>query len=565
MIKDFEDMEHQQENLLRSIINLFVYNNCDYFIYLDVKNNRYTMFSGSQSGTPLPPTECQDYSTEIIKYANDYVVPEDREHVIREMGLGRVIEELEKWGRHVIYCGVEDPVRGYTRKQLEYRYYDRDKQMVLLSRTDLTDLYMEQQRQQKALQKALQTAEEANQAKSLFFLNMSHDIRTPMNAIVGFATLLEQEAYSEERVREYTEKILSSSRLLLSLINDVLDISQIENGKTVLNTSEIDLGELVKELDTMIRPQTQEHRQEFCVRLEETVHTVLLGDRIRITQIMMNILNNAVKYTPDGGRIDFIASTAPLQTGDRTEVCFTVRDTGIGISRDFVENIYEPFSREKNKFVDGIQGTGLGLAITRNLVDLMGGLIEVDSEPGKGSTFTVRFQLQSVNVQNSDMRSSNLHSPDIKDTRGTGFSQRAGGQGEKTEVRSLPLQGIRILAAEDNELNAEILSELLRIAGAECEIVPNGQEAVRRFQELQPEACNLILMDVSMPVMDGYEAARSIRKLDCEKAGTIPIIAMTANAFTEDREKSRAAGMNAHLSKPVDVGKLIQTILEYIC
>lgn len=546
MIKELENKEHQQENLLRSIINLFVYNNCDYFIYLDVKQNSYTMFSGSRSGPPLPPSECLDYSTEIVKYANDFVVPGDREHVIREMRLKRVIEQLEQYEKHVIYCGVEDPIRGYTRKKLEYRYYDRDEQMVLLSRTDLTDLYLEQQRQQKELQEALKTAEEANRAKSQFFSNMSHDIRTPMNAIVGFATLLEREASNKERVQEYTEKILNSSKLLLSLLNDVLDISQIESGKAVLNISMISILELVNELDTMIRPQAQARKQEFHVQIEPMAHRYFSGDKIRITQVLMNILNNAVKYTPDGRRIDFMVSSSIHRADDQGEICFVVKDTGIGIAPDFVKDLYEPFSRESNPVVDRIQGTGLGLSITKDLVELMGGVIQVDSEKGKGSTFTVRFRSQ-VSEESS-------------------ISPRTEGrEGQKAAAAGyLPLQGIRVLAAEDNELNAEILSELLRIAGAECEIVPNGQAAVRRFQELQPGGCDLILMDVCMPVMDGCEAACRIRQLDCEQAGTIPIIAMTANAFTEDVRKVLDAGMDAHLSKPVDVERLISTIRKYV-
>ena len=546
----------EQENLLKSIINLYVYNNCDYFIYLDAKRNRYTMFSGNPSGTPLPPSECLDYTTEVTKYANDYVVPEDRELVIREMQLERIIEQLEKHGRHVLYCGIEDPIRGYTRKQLEYRYYDRDEQMVLLSRTDLTDIYMEQQRQQKALQEALEIAEEANRAKSLFFSNMSHDIRTPMNAIVGFATLL-KEAACGGRVEEYTEKILNSSKLLLSLINDVLDISQIESGKTVLNNTEIDIPEMVGELEVMMRAQASAHKQEFCVQMEDLIHTHLCGDQIRIMQVLMNILNNAVKYTPDGGRIDFIISSTSQLTDAEAELCFAVKDNGLGISQEFIKNIFEPFTREQNKIVDGIQGTGLGLSITKDLVDLMGGVITVDSEPGMGSTFTVQLPLLISGGEKNRLQTAGREGIAGDITAGIEAVQNT------KEDKNLPLQGVRILAAEDNELNAEILSELLRMAGAECEIVPNGLEAVRRFRELPPEKCDLILMDIQMPVMDGYEAARRIRQLDCEKAHTVPIIAMTANAFTEDVIRVLDAGMNAHLSKPVNVDKLYTTILEY--
>lgn len=546
MDKKYESPE-EQDRLLRSIIDLFVYNNCDYFIYLDVKRNSYTMFSGSQSGTPLPPAECLDYSTELVKYANDFVVPEDREHVIREMGLDRVVEELEKSGTHVIYCGVEDPIRGYTRKRLEYRYYDRGQQMVLLSRTDLTDLYLEQQRQNKALQEALKAAEEAGRLKNMFFSNMSHDIRTPMNAIVGFATLLEKEADHPERVRAYTEKILSSSRLLLSLLNDVLDISQIESGKTTVNISEIHVQELVDELDTMIRPLAKENNQEFKVQIEKTENDILLGDKIRIMQILMNILNNAVKYTPAGGRIELGIRREPQRLCGCENVVFTVKDTGIGISPEFKKDIFEPFSRESNETVDKIQGTGLGLAITKNIVDMLGGEIMVDSNAGTGSTFTVVLPLKTAGAGNI------LPDKEMKKKK-TGQEQ----------VEKQPLKGIRILAAEDNELNAEILSEFLCMAGAECEVVSDGSKALNRFQELLPDGCDVILMDVSMPVMDGMEAVRRIRALDFEKARTVPIIALTANAFTEDIGKVLAAGMNAHLAKPVDIKQLYRTIREYV-
>lgn len=541
-----------QEHLLRSIIDLFVYNNCDYFIYLDAKQNRYTMFSGSQSGTPLPPSECLDYESELVKYARSFVVPEDQEKVIREMGLKRVIEQLEKNGLHTIYCGVEDPVRGYTRKRLEYRYYDRNKQMILLSRTDLTDVYLEQQRQQKVLQEALKTAEEANRTKSLFFSNMSHDIRTPMNAIVGFATLLEHVASNEEQVRIYTQKILNSSKLLLSLLNDVLDISQIESGKAVLNTAVIQIPQLLNELDTMIRPQTLARRQEFHIQAGDLAHRRVYGDEMRITQILMNILNNAVKYTPDGGRIDFVVRSTQQSEG-YDEICFIIKDNGIGISRDFIKDIFEPFSREQNHVVDKIQGTGLGMAITKSLVELLGGQILVDSEPGKGSTFSVLLRLKAAGEpQNCEKygRQENREPPEQK-------------LQSRINAGNLPLQGIHILAAEDNELNAEILSELLDIAGAECEIVSNGLDVIRRFQELQPDGCDLILMDIRMPVMDGCEAARNIRNLPWEKAKTVPIIALTANAFTADVSMALEAGMDAHLTKPLDVVKLYGMIREY--
>ncbi|MDC7288605.1 ATP-binding protein [Blautia schinkii] len=427
--------------------------------------------------------------------------------------------------------------------------FDKEKQQE--SRTDPTDIYLEQKRQQNALREALRIAEEANRMKNLFFLNMSHDIRTPMNAIIGFATLLEQAASDEEQVRIYTRKILNSSKLLLSLINEVLDISLIESGKAVLNNSLIHIEALVNEMDSMIRPQTLARKQEFHIQIGELAHQYVTGDDIRITQILMNILNNAVKYTPEGGCIDFTVCGVP-HSPEADKITFTVKDTGIGISREFIKNIFEPFSREQNKIVDKIQGTGLGMAITKSLVDLLDGEIIVDSEPGKGSTFTVIFYLR-ISEERAES--------------GEAAGERH--QSQKTAEENVaiaeakPFKGIRILAAEDNELNAELLSKLLQMAGAECKIASNGLEAVNRFQE-EPEDYDLILMDVRMPVMDGCEAARTIRNLACGKAKTIPIIALTANAFTEDTSMVLEAGMNAHLTKPVDTAKLYKTIREYV-
>ena len=391
---------------------------------------------------------------------------------------------------------------------------------------------------QNTVAEALAAAKAASKAKSDFLANMSHDIRTPMNAIIGMTALIEHDAESPEKIREYTKKVNNSSQHLLGLINEVLDMSKIESGKLVLNSAEFDLKELLEQVEAGFRPQMNAKGQKFSITINQISHNWLIGDNVRVLQILNNLLSNSFKYTPTKGQIRLDVEELKQTSYNYAKICFRVSDNGIGMSSEYLSRIYDSFSREERTTVNTIQGTGLGMSIVKSLVDLMGGSINVDSIQGKGTQFVVVLDFK--------------------------ISERNEKREEKPETVELDentgLKGMHFLCAEDNELNAEILSELLEIEGASCEICENGQVIVERFEQSKPGEFDMILMDVQMPIMNGYEATKAIRNGTHPLAKTIPIIAMTANAFSEDIQNSLNAGMDAHVSKPVDMKTLIKTV-----
>ena len=389
-----------------------------------------------------------------------------------------------------------------------------------------------------ASEEAFQVAQEANRSKSSFLANMSHDIRTPMNAIIGMTSLIRYDASDKDKVIEYADKIDTSSQHLLGIINDVLDMSKIEAGKTVFKYSDFSIVDFIQELDTIFHSQIYEKKQTFTITKENIQHEWVNGDRVHLMQIFSNLLSNAIKYTQEGGEIQFLAEECGSNSSVYAKYRFLVSDNGMGMSADFQNTIFDAFTRAENSMTNKIQGTGLGMAITKNLVDSMGGTIDVESEPGQGSCFEIFMDLK------------------IAEER----SVSPASQAETDEQDGNILQGMRFLCAEDNEINAEILTELLKIEGAECTICENGEEILKAFEQSAPGDYDMILMDVQMPVMNGYEATRAIRRSSHELAKKIPIIAMTANAFSEDIQHSLAAGMNAHVSKPVEMKVLEKTI-----
>ncbi|NSK42956.1 response regulator [Blautia luti] len=385
---------------------------------------------------------------------------------------------------------------------------------------------------------ALQTAENANKAKTDFLSNMSHDIRTPMNAIIGMTSLIRHDAGNKAKVIEYADKIDISSQHLLGIINDVLDMSKIEAGKTVFKYTDFSILDFITELNTIFHSQIDEKNQTLTIIKENIRHEWVNGDKVHLMQIFSNLVSNAVKYTQKGGKIQFLVEECETKSSVYAKYRFLVSDNGIGISADFKETIFDAFTRAESSVTNKIQGTGLGMAITKNLVEAMGGTIDVESELGQGSCFEVLIDLR------------------IAEDRKVVLTA----QEEIDEPDSNTLKGMRFLCAEDNELNAEILMELLKIEGAECIICENGERVLEAFEQSAPGDYDMILMDVQMPVMNGYDATRAIRRSTHELAKTIPIIAMTANAFSEDIQYSLAAGMNAHISKPVDMKTLEKTI-----
>ena len=391
-----------------------------------------------------------------------------------------------------------------------------------------------------AVEAALEVAEKASKAKTDFLSNMSHDIRTPMNAIIGITTLMKNELHQPERLAEHLGKLETSGRLLLGIINDILDMSRIESGKTTLNIEKMNISQQVSQLDSIIRQQASQRRQTFTVETHMQ-HENVLADPTRLNQVLMNILSNAVKYTPQGGHIRFEAEELP-RNDHYAKYRFIVQDDGIGMSAAYQKTLFDPFTREEKSGTNKVQGTGLGMAITKSIVDLMGGTIRVESATGKGTRFEVVLEFP-IDAEADKV-------------------QTAPALPEEAEAVS-PLSGINFLCAEDNAINAEILELLLETKGARCTICSNGQEIVDAFASVKPGEYDMILMDVQMPVMDGLEATRRIRSGENPLGRTIPILAMTANAFLEDMQKSRDAGMDEHLSKPVDINALEQTVKRF--
>ena len=404
----------------------------------------------------------------------------------------------------------------------------------------LTKANDEMRRAQEIAAEALQSAERASKAKTDFLANMSHDIRTPMNAIIGITTLMKNELHQPEKLAEHLDKLESSGRLLLGIINDILDMSRIESGKTTLSIEKMNLPQQISQLDGMIRQQANQHGQTFTVETH-LQHENVLADPNRLNQVLMNILSNAVKYTPRGGHIRFEAEELP-RNEHYARYRFIVQDDGIGMSEAYQKTLFDPFTREEKSGTNKVQGTGLGMAITKSIVDLMGGSISVESATGKGTRFEVVLEFP-IDAE-------------------ADHAQQVQALPDETEDTS-PLCGMKFLCAEDNAINAEILEMLLESRGASCTICSNGQEIVDAFASVKPGDYDMILMDVQMPVMDGLEATRRIRSGENPLGRIIPILAMTANAFLEDMQKSREAGMDEHLSKPVDITALEQTVKRF--
>lgn len=503
---------------------------------------------------------------------------------------------------------------------------------------------------------AVSVAEDASKAKTDFLANMSHDIRTPMNAIVGITSLMEHEPGMTDKMETYIQKVQLSSRHLLGLINDILDMSRIESNEVELNVEEVSLADQIEQIDSIIRAQVNEHEQNFHIHVKEIVHEYLICDGVRLRQICLNLLSNAVKYTPKGGDIILELTEVPCNVSGHAKFIYTVIDNGYGMSQEFLEHIFEPFTRAENSMTNKVQGTGLGMAITKNIVDLMGGEIRVESKLGKGSRFDVILTLpinknvdyeigarrillvsgerQLIRNVKASMSESaiQLYAVSTEEEaagwltqEGTDIILLAGYLRKKTlaetvnmlrkiaknevlifcldfaseedmqdllsesgldgmihrpfflsnlavaiartrtssiaeEEESSILNGMNFLCAEDNELNAEILKELLKMYGASCTIYPDGEKIVEAFESVKPDEYDAILMDVQMPNMNGLEATRAIRSSENSLGKTIPIIAMTANAFSEDVQHCIGAGMDAHIAKPLDIEVLEKTL-----
>lgn len=451
----------------------------------------------------------------------------------------RIVKELEESGQGQVQfssSGIEEMdvlARAIT---------DLQKQVEKLKDDEYTAKLLEAN---EALQEAYAAATSANLAKTDFLSRMSHDIRTPMNAIIGMTTIAKNNLGDREKLSGCLNKISMSSHYLLGLINEVLDMSKIEAGKFTLTMENVNLLRLTENLLEMIGPSVREKRHELVVEIGKVEHENVSCDSVRLQQIFMNMMSNAVKYTPPGGRIRFALSEKPSEREHVGCYEFVFEDNGRGMSPAFQEKLFEPFEREEDVRVNKEQGTGLGMSITLNIVRLMDGDIQVESEPNRGSRFTVTVFLPFADVQAGEKLGEQ------------GFCAEEALQGER-------FAGHRILVAEDNELNREIAAEIFAMAGLSVEMAENGREAVEKFKASAPGEFEMIFMDIQMPEMNGYEAAGEIRALPREDAESIPIVAMTANAFAEDIRDARAAGMNDHVAKPLELDKLFGTMARYL-
>ena len=478
---------------------------------------------------------------EFVSYLQAAVVNDaDRRKLAGVLPLKNLTQMLNANSQKTVSFPIKITISGEERwdllsfiviETLEDRIYK-----VLLSRRDITESQRKEERQQKLLTEALEQAKIANQAKSAFLFNMSHDIRTPMNAIIGFTTMARKSLDNPKKAEECLNKSEMASRHMLHILNDILDMARIDSGKVDLESAPINIIEECYATDAMFRSSMEEKNIDFKVNID-IVSKEVLGDAVRLKQIVVNLISNALKYTKPGGKI----TVDYVQTGwtINNYACFEIRvkDTGIGMSEEYQKHLFEAFERERNETVSGIQGTGLGLAISKRLAELMGASLSCKSQIGVGTEFIFKVKLPLAGNMS---------------------------QQERANIDYSAFDGKRILLVEDNDLNREIAVDLLEEMGFLVEEATDGADAIEKVKNSAENDFCLILMDIQMPYMDGYQATREIRSLSNKKIANIPIIAMTANAFEEDKRKALEAGMNAHLSKPIDVKKVSETLYEYI-
>ena len=429
--------------------------------------------------------------------------------------------------------------------------YDKDGKLctVLVANRDVTEEKEREIEQDKNLRNALAVAEHANRAKTAFLNNMSHDIRTPMNAVIGFTALATTHIDNKELVLDYLKKIHTSGEHLLSLINDILDMSRIESGSVQIEYTTVHLPDILQDLRTIIAGSVYSKKQKLHIDIQNVCHEDIITDKLRLMQVLLNIIGNAVKFTPVGGMICVCVSEQPCKKDGYATVVFRVKDNGIGMSPEFQEHVFDSFAREHTVTENGIGGTGLGMAITKNIVDMMGGTIRVESEVGKGTEFTVMLACE-ISELNPEQKEA------IKNKK----------QENRTESRR-SYKGKKILLVEDNELNREIATAIMQEIGLDVDIAEDGTDAVNIMSSAEGRSYDLIFMDIQMPKMDGYTATREIRTLKDPKCANIPIVAMTANAFEEDREKAIRAGMNGHIAKPISTEVILEklSLIEHDC
>jgi signal transduction histidine kinase len=525
---------HKNEEIARSLTE----ENCEMICLIDPKRGTIECMSSNKDGDYPRLNVKLGYADSLRYTADNCVLAEDREGFLRRADIGYVAKALEK-GKYSTFsyqCRENGAVR---RKQLQFSWLGDRRREILSVRTDITEVYRQEQEQLRRMSQALRTAEAANTAKSEFLSRISHDIRTPMNVISGMTGFALEDMDDREKLREDLRKIQSANQFLLSLINDILDISKIDSGKIELHPEPYPYEDYISNIRSMFEPLCRKKSIAFSVE-SRLCGGVIMADRIRLNQISLNLLSNAVKYTPEGGAVSCITRSRRTP-GGRIGLDIEVRDTGIGMSEDFQKRMFDEFTQENSETGKnlGESGTGLGLAIVRRIVDLMGGKISVKSAPGRGTDITVSLEFPEA------APGAPAKIPRAADRQSGGAPRAAGG---------------KVLVAEDYPMNAEIAVRLLESFGYRTQTVENGAAAAAAFSASAPGEFAAILMDIQMPVMNGYEASRFIRDMMRPDAASVPIIAMTADAYAEDVERCLAAGMNAHAAKPLDPEKLRATL-----
>lgn len=538
---DITDSVREQQGLLNVVAYTF-----ELLAIINIDTGHLTLHTRETVQENLSPFTVDNYNEHVGQIAESFgaglngMVRTEIEMQVRLETMCRRLGENPSGYDFVLPVQIES---GLRYKQINVLWGDREHKTVCMVRADVTDMLVEERRRKEELEEALVQAEQANQAKSDFLSSMSHDIRTPMNAIIGMTTLAAAHLDDREKLGDYIEKISFSSKHLLSLINDILDMSKIERGKIMLNCVNIDFSEMIKQLSAMLVPQAEAAGLKFIVYTQRVRHTGFYGDLLRVNQILINMIGNAIKFTPKGGTVEFRVEEIPSkELENHIRYLFTVSDTGIGMTEDFVNRIFEPFTRSRN--MAHIEGTGLGLSITKGLVDLMGGEIVVESKEGQGTTFRVELEFEAGKDEETGSTDSGTSCLNAVDRN--------------------VLDGRCFLIAEDNAINSEILCELLSMYGAASVVAVDGIQVVQKFKEAASGTYDAILMDIQMPGMNGYEATRAIRRLVHADSENIPIIAMTANAFAEDIQAALASGMDAHVAKPIDMENLFTALKKFM-
>ena len=545
-IKNREAMDRVNEQAGKMITAMASDYRSVYFV--DIDNDRgicYRAHSKLEDG--VKEGEEFKFSEKFTEYANTFVTEEYRQDFLDFIAVDSIRKKLED--RDLVafrYLTCRDGQHSYEMLRVAgvRRVEDRDDHTVHaigVGFTDVDEQIREDIEQRKALSEALAIAEEANNAKTVFLSNMSHEIRTPMNAIIGLDSLALSEENVPESVKEYLIKIGSSAQHLLNIINDILDMSRIESGKMVIKNDRFSLKKLFEFIDTMMVSQCGEKGLAYVSKMEENVGEYFFGDDMKLKEILINILGNSVKYTDRGGSITFKVEKI-AGYGNKSTLLFTVTDTGIGMDKDFLPRIFDSFAQEDVSAINKYGSTGLGMAITKNLVDMMNGRIEVDSKKGEGSEFRVTLTFENAE----------------------GIDFQEGEEKPKENGEDIELKGRNILVAEDMDINAQIIMKILDAKGIRADRAENGKVALEMFEASEEGFYDAILMDMRMPQMTGLEATAAIRALDRTDAKLIPIIALTANAFDEDVERSLQAGLNAHLSKPLSPEDIFRTLKNLI-